>query len=339
MRVAVFDTHPYDRQSFAQANAAFGHELVFLESRLSLETVALARGFEAVCAFVNDTLDRPVLEQLVAHGTRLVALRCAGFNHVDIAAAEELGLTVARVPAYSPHAVAEHAVALLLCLNRKLHRAYARVREGNFSLAGLVGFDLYGKTIGVVGTGKIGAVVARIMRGFGCRVLAYDPYPDHTLENELGVIYTSLDELLAQADVVSLHTPLTKDTQHMIGADAIARMKPGAILLNTSRGALVDAEALVDALKSGQLGGAGLDVYEREAGLFFEDCSGNVLQDDTLARLLTFPNVLITGHQAFLTDTALANIANTTLENISAFAKGNPCPNAVTARTAIPPRV
>ena len=336
MRVAVFDTHPYDRQSFAQANVAFGHELVFFESRLSLETVSLAAGFEAVCAFVNDTLDRPVLEALVANGTKLVALRCAGFNHVDIPAAEELGLEVVRVPAYSPYAVAEHAAALLMCLNRKLHRAYARVREGNFALAGLVGFDLHGKTVGIVGTGKIGAVFASIMTGFGCRVLAYDAYPDPKLTT---VTYTDLDTLLAESDVVSLHVPLTEETLHLIDGDRIARMKPGAILLNTSRGGLVDASALVEGLKTGQVGGAGLDVYEREAGLFFEDCSQDVLQDDVLARLLTFPNVIITGHQAFLTDTALANIATTTLENIRAFARGEHSANAVTAETAIPPRV
>ena len=339
MRLAFFDTHPYDRQSFQAANHDFGHDLRFFESRLSLETVSLARGYEGVCAFVNDTLDRPVLEALASGGTRLVALRCAGFNHVDLPAAEALGLTVVRVPAYSPHAVAEHAVALLMCLNRKLHRAHARVREGNFALAGLVGFDVHGKTVGVIGTGKIGAVFARIMRGFGCRVLAHDPYPDQDLVAELGLSYVDLDTLLAESDVVSLHTPLTKSTFHLIDAERIARMKPGVVILNTSRGGLVDASALIDGLKSRRIGAAGLDVYEREAGLFFEDCSQDVLQDDVLARLLTFPNVLITGHQAFLTDTALANIATTTLENVSAFARGDRSPNAVTAETAIPPRV
>ena len=339
MRVAFFDTHPYDRQSFENTTRAFGHELVFFESRLSTETVSLAAGFEAVCAFVNDRLDRPVLEALKAGGTRMVALRCAGFNHVDVPAAEALGLTVVRVPAYSPYAVAEHAVALLLCLNRKLHRAYARVREGNFALAGLVGFDLHGKTVGVVGTGKIGAAVARIMTGFGCRVLAHDPYPDAALAAELKLEYTDLDTLLAEADVVTLHCPLTDESFHLIDGAAIARMKPGAILINTSRGGLVDAPALIDGLKSRQLGGAALDVYEREAGIFFEDCSQDVLQDDVLARLLTFPNVLITGHQAFLTDTALGNIAATTLENLATLEKGERSPNAVTAETAIPPRV
>lgn len=339
MRVAFFDTHPYDKQSFEAIAPGFGHELRFFESRLNLETVSLAKGYPVVCAFVNDTLDRPVLEALAANGTKLIALRCAGFNHVDVAAAEALGLAVARVPAYSPYAVAEHAAALLLCLNRKIHRAYARVREGNFALAGLVGFDLHGKTVGVIGTGKIGAVFARIMTGFGCRVLAHDPYPDAALTESIGLRYVDLPTLLAEADVVSLHTPLTRETTHMIDAGAIAGMKRGAILLNTSRGGLVDAEALVAGLKSGQIGGAGLDVYEREAGLFFEDCSHDVLQDDTLARLLTFPNVLVTGHQAFLTDTALANIATTTLENVSAFEGHHPMPNAVTATTAIPPRV
>jgi D-lactate dehydrogenase len=339
MRIAFFDTHPYDRQSFQTANRSFGYDLQFFESRLSPETVSLARGFETVCAFVNDTLDKPVLEALVAGGTKLLVLRCAGFNHVDIPAAEALGLTVARVPAYSPYAVAEHAVALLMCLNRKLHRAHARVREGNFSLAGLVGFDIHGKTVGVVGTGKIGAVFARIMRGFGCRVLAFDPYPDTELATDLGLQYVDLDTLLAESDIISLHCPLTRENTHMIDASHIARMKPGVVLLNTSRGALVDASALIEGLKSGRIGGAGLDVYEREAGLFFEDCSQDVLQDDVLARLLTFPNVIVTGHQAFLTDTALSNIATTTLENVAAYARGERSPNAVTSQTAIPPRV
>lgn len=339
MRLAFFDTHPYDRQSFQEANQPFGFDLQFFESRLSLETVSLARGYEAVCAFVNDTLDRPVLEALAAGGTKLIALRCAGFNHVDIPAAEALGLSVARVPAYSPYAVAEHAVALLMCLNRKLHRAHARVREGNFALAGLVGFDVHGKTVGIIGTGKIGAVFARIMRGFGCRVLAFDPYPDTALASEVGLGYVDLDTLLAESDIISLHCPLTRDNTHMIDAVSIARMKPGVILLNTSRGGLVDAAALVEGLKSRRIGGAGLDVYEREAGLFFEDCSQDVLQDDVLARLMTFPNVLITGHQAFLTETALANIATTTLENVAAFAAGEQVPNAVTSQTAIPPRI
>lgn len=339
MNIAVFDTRPYDRHSLDEANRAFGHALSYFETRLSLETVALAQGFDAICAFVNDVLDAEVLSALKDGGTRLVALRCAGFNNVDIPAAERLGLTVVRVPAYSPYAVAEHAVALLLSLNRKTHRAYARVREGNFSLSGLVGFDLHGKTVGVVGTGRIGAAFARIMRGFGCRLLAHDPYPDAALASELGLHYVPLEELLAEADVVSLHLPLTRETTHLIDAAAIAGMKPGALLLNTSRGGLVNTAALIEGLKSGKLGGAGLDVYEREAGLFFEDMSGLVLQDDQLARLLTFPNVLITAHQGFLTDTALHNIAETTLDNVTRFEKGEASPNAVTAQQPLPPRI
>ncbi|HEY9899888.1 MAG TPA: 2-hydroxyacid dehydrogenase [Pantanalinema sp.] len=338
MNIAVFDTRPYDRASLDEANEAFGHALTYFESRLGPETVALAKGFPAVCAFVNDTLDAEVLATLREGGTRLVALRCAGFNNVDVGAAEGLGLTVVRVPAYSPYAVAEHAVALLLSLNRKTHRAYARVREGNFSLSGLVGFDLHGKTVGIVGTGRIGAAFARIMHGFGCRLLAHDPYPDPALSGELGLRYVPLEELLSEADVVSLHLPLSHETTHLIDDAAIARMKPGALLLNTSRGGLVDTGALIKGLKSGKLGGAGLDVYEREAGLFFEDMSGLVLQDDQLARLLTFPNVLITAHQAFLTDTALRNIAETTLDNVTRFEAGGESPNAVTARHPLPPR-
>jgi D-lactate dehydrogenase len=335
VRVAVFDTHAYDRRSLEAANADHGHALSFFEPRLTPETVVLARGFEAVCIFVNDRLDAPALAALVEGGTRLVALRCAGFNNVDVAAAEALGLTVARVGAYSPHAVAEHAVALLLCLNRKLHRAYARVREGNFALDGLTGFDLHGRTVGVLGTGQIGRVFARIMQGFGCRVLASDPSPDAAL----GLAYVGCDELYASCDVVSLHLPLTAATAHLVDAGAIAAMKPGAILVNTSRGGLVDTTALIAGLKSGKLGGACLDVYEREAGLFFADRSDAPILDDELARLLTFPNVLVTGHQAFLTDTALHNIAWTTLENVTRVARGEPPVNPVTATQPHPPRV
>jgi D-lactate dehydrogenase len=338
MKTAFFDTHPYDRHSFEASNQAFGHELVYFESRLSAETAALAEGFLAVCAFVNDTLDRAVLERLHQGGTRVVALRCAGFNNVDLAAAEALGMAVVRVPAYSPHAVAEHAVALLLCLNRKIHRAYARVREGNFALSGLVGFDMNGKTVGVVGTGKIGQVASKIFAGFGCRVLAHDPYPDAAFAERIGVEYVPFASLLSQSDIISLHLPLTTDTTHLIDDGAIAHMKPGAILINTSRGGLVDTGALIRGLKSEQLGGAALDVYEREAGVFFEDFSLCVIQDDELARLLTFPNVLITGHQAFLTETALGNIADTTLANLQAVADGSECPNMVTRAQAAPPR-
>ena len=319
MRIAVFDTHTYDRQALEAANAAFTHHLSFFEPRLTTETAALAHGFECVCSFVNDRLDRSALTTLQRGGTRLVALRSAGYNHVDLAAAADLGLTVVRVPAYSPHAVAEHAVALILALNRKIYRAFNRVREGNFGLDGLVGFDLFGKTVGVIGTGKIGAAFATIMRGFGCRVLACDVHQDPALATEIGLIYAPLAEVLTEADIVSLHVPLTPSTRHLIDADALRRMKRGVVLINTSRGALLDTRALIAALKTGHIGAAGLDVYEEEEGIFFRDLSDQVLQDDVLARLLTFPNVVITSHQAFLTREALASIATSTLENIRVF--------------------
>lgn len=336
MNVAVFDTHAYDRASLEAANARHGLALRFVKPRLGPETAALAEGATAVCAFVNDDLGAPVLEALAARGVRAVALRCAGFDRVDREAAERLGIAVMRVPAYSPHAVAEHAVALLMALDRKTGRAAARVRDGNFSLDGLVGFDLYGKTVGVVGTGRIGAAFARIMRGFGCTVLLADPCPDAALEAE-GMIYAPFDELLARADVLSLHAPLSEATRHLMDAAAFARLKPGAILLNTSRGGLVDAEALVEALKAGRLGGAGLDVYEREAGVFFADHSDTGLMADCLARLLSFPNVVLTGHQAFLTREALDAIAETTLANLEAWEAGSPR-NLVPALAPAPPR-
>jgi D-lactate dehydrogenase len=318
MRVAVFNTKSYDQRFLEAANTTHGHELLFLEPHLNLQTAALAAGCTAVCSFVNDQLDNNTLELLFGLGVRLVALRCAGFNQVDLTSAARLGITVARVPAYSPFAVAEHAVALILTLNRQTHRAYNRVREGNFALDGLLGFDLHNKTIGVVGTGKIGAIFAAIMRGFGCHVLAYDPYPN----DQLALTYTTLETLLAKSDVVSLHCPLTPQTQHLINAASLVTLKPGAMLVNTSRGALIDTPAVIEALKSGQLGALALDVYEEEGDLFFENLSNQVMQDDVFARLLTFPNVLITGHQAFFTHEALENIAKTTLENISAFASG-----------------
>lgn len=319
MRVHVFSAKPYDRRWLPQAVPKAGaHEWVFLEPRLTAQTVSLARGADAVCAFVNDELSRPVLTGLVDCGVRLVALRCAGFNHVDLEAAQELGLLVARVPAYSPHAVAEHTLALILSLNRKIHRAYNRVREGNFALDGLLGFDLAHKTIGVVGTGRIGEIVARILRGFECRVLAFDPVPNPALE-PLGVRYVPLPSLLAESQVISLHCPLTPATKHLISADSLRLMQPGAMLVNTSRGALVDTRAVIAALKSGHLGSLGIDVYEEEADLFFEDLSDRFIDDDVFARLLTFPNVLITGHQGFFTAEALANIAQTTVDNLDAF--------------------
>lgn len=306
------------------------HDLEFLESRLNEETARLAGGAPAVCIFVNDVASRPVLERLSNDGTRLLALRSAGFNHVDLDAAAALGLTVARVPAYSPNAVAEFTVGMILALDRKYHRAHNRVREGNFSLEGLLGFDLHTRTVGIIGTGKIGHVVARILTGFGCRLVAYDPYPKETTK-ALGVEYLPLDRLLGTADIITLHSPLTPETYHLIDEESLQMIKPGAMLINTSRGALVDTEAVIDALKDGRIGSLGLDVYEEEADLFFEDLSNTVIGDDVFSRLLTFPNVLITGHQAFFTHDALTEIAETTVGNISAFEAGELSGNEVSA--------
>jgi D-lactate dehydrogenase len=321
MRIAFFSTHPFDRQSFDAANRTHHHDIAYLEPRLTALTAPLAAGAPAVCAFVNDKLDQASLRQLAAGGTRLVALRSAGFNNVDLPVARSLGLTVARVPAYSPHSVAEHAVALILALNRKLHRAYARVREGNFSLDGLLGFDLHGRTVGVVGTGRIGAVAAKILTGFGCGILAYDvaENPDCV---QLGVRYVPLDELWAKSDIITLHAPLTPETRHMVDAAAIRQMRPGVMIVNTGRGALVDTAALIDGLKSGQVGYLGLDVYEEEEQLFFQDRSSEVITDDVFSRLLTFPNVIVTAHQAFFTREALDAISHTTLTNVGAFERG-----------------
>ncbi|SFA64674.1 2-hydroxyacid dehydrogenase [Metapseudomonas otitidis] len=321
MRTILFSTQTYDRDSFQACSSDL--DLHFQPARLTLDTAALAQGHAVVCAFINDDLSAPVLKCLAEGGTQLIALRSAGYNHVDLHAAQQLGLTVVRVPAYSPHAVAEHAVALVLALNRRLHRAYNRTREGDFSLHGLTGFDLVGKRVGVVGTGQIGEVFARIMAGFGCALLAYDPYPNPAVE-ALGGRYVPLDELLAESDIVSLHCPLNDGTRYLVNSHSLQRMKRGAMLINTGRGALVETPALIEALKSGQLGYLGLDVYEEEANLFFEDRSDLPLQDDVLARLLTFPNVIVTAHQAFLTREALAAIARTTLDNISAWASGAP---------------
>ena len=328
MKTALFNVKPYERSAFDAANARYGHQLQYLDARLNLNTVALAAGFPAICAFVNDSVNREVIAALAAGGTKLIALRSAGFNNVDLVAAKDNGLTVCRVPAYSPYAVAEHALALILTLNRKTHKAYNRVREGNFALDGLTGFDLHGKTVGVVGTGTIGTVVCNILRGFGCKVLAYDivENPDAVAA---GATYVPLDQLLASSDIITLHCPLNKQTHHLIDAPALAQMKPGVMLINTGRGGLIDTVAVIRALKSKQIGMLGLDVYEEEGGVFFEDQSAKGVQDDVLARLLTFPNVLVTGHQAFLTHEALANIADTTLGNITRFETGEPCPNRV----------
>jgi len=322
MKIAFYDTKPYDRTFFTKAVEGCGLEIVWHDFRLAAANAASAEGCAAVCVFVNDTVDRACLEALADRGLKLVALRCAGYNNVDLDAAKEFGFTIVRVPAYSPYAVAEHAVALLLTLNRKIHRAYNRVRELNFSLGGLVGFDLHGKTVGIVGTGKIGKIAAQIFRGFGCDVIAYDPFPQTDWAAGNGVRYVEMDTLLADSDIVSLHMPLTKETFHLLDGKSISRMKHGAYLVNTSRGKLVESKAVIVALKSGQLGGVALDVYEEEEGVFFEDHSGEALQDDVLSRLLTFPNVLVTSHQAFLTEEALRAIAETTVDSISCFVKG-----------------
>lgn len=333
MKAIIFDTKKYDYETLQAANQASGacHELVFVESQLNEQTAALADGFRAASIFVNDDASAPVLERLARGGVRLLALRSTGFNHVDLNAAARCGITVMRVAHYSPYAVAEFAVALLLAVNRKIHRAYNRTREGNFLLDGLQGRDIHGRTVGVVGTGRIGAVFARIMAGFGVTLLGYDVAPNPECV-QLGMRYCPLDELLGQSDVISLHAPLLPETYHLINAEALAKMKPGAILINTSRGALVDAEALIEALKSGRVGAVGLDVYEEEDNLFFRDRSDQIITDDVFARLMTFPNVLITGHQAFFTHEALAQIAETTICNLSDFEAGRMNENVLCPR-------
>lgn len=332
MKTAIFSVKEYDRYFLAEANTADDsvgkHELVFFNVRLSPETVSLASGYPSVCVFVNDRLDESVLRILADGGTRLIALRCAGFNNVDLAVARELGLTVVRVPDYSPNAVAEHTVGLMLALNRNLHRAYNRVREGNFALEGLLGFDFCNRVVGVIGTGKIGQVVCRIMTGFGCRIIAYDKHENSDCISN-GVQYVSLGELLTEADVITLHCPLTAETHHMIDADVIQQMKAGVMLINTSRGGIIDTQAVIGGLKQARIGSLGIDVYEEEADLFYEDLSSVVLRDDQFARLLTFPNVIVTGHQAFFTSDALQQIAKTTIANISSFEESGGCVNAV----------
>lgn len=323
MRIAVFSAKPHDRRSLTTVNDEAGaqHDLTFFDTRLTAQTAGLVEGQKGVAVFVNDEVGGETLEQLAARGVELVLTRSAGFNHIDVARAAELDITVARVPAYSPYAVAEHALALLLALNRKLHRAYSRVRDQNFSLAGLEGFDMHGKTLGIVGTGTIGTVFARLMRGFHCEVLAYDPFPNDEITRMRGT-YVDLDELFDRSQMVSLHCPLTPDTHHLLDDDRFGRLPAGALVVNTSRGGLIDAAAAVRALKSGHLGGLAIDVYEEEADLFFEDRSEQILTDDVFARLLSFPNVLITSHQAFFTHEALHNIAETTLANATAFQTG-----------------
>jgi D-lactate dehydrogenase len=329
MKVAIFSTKKYDREFLQTANQNYNYELQFFEPRLEEKTALLAAGFDVVCAFVNDRIDRATLKILADNNIKLIALRCAGFNNIDLSAAQELNLTIARVPAYSPYAVAEHTIALILTLNRQIHRAYNRTREGNFSLDGLLGFDLYGRTVGIIGTGKIGRIVSQILQGFGCKILAYDKYPNAELQ-EKGVEYVSLEQLVNNADIITLHCPLTPETERLINARLIAQMKRGTMLINTSRGGLIDTKAVIDGLKSHQIGYLALDVYEGEANLFFEDRSNDIIQDDIFERLLTFPNVIITGHQAFFTQNALQNIATTTLTNIHDFQQGHLTVNRVT---------
>jgi len=336
MKVAVFSTKSYDRQFLEAANAEHKHELVFFKPHLTPETSVLASEFPAVCAFVNDQLDKQTLSAIASGGTKLIALRCGGYNNVDLAAANELGMKIVRVPAYSPYAVAEHTLALILTLNRKIHRSYSRVREGNFSLNGLLGFDLHGCTVGIIGTGKIGFIVAQILKGFGCNLLAYDPFPNPECE-ALGVKYLELPELFATSDIVTLHAPLMPENHHIINEQALSQMKDGVMLINTSRGALIDTEAVMQALKAGKIGYLGLDVYEQENDLFFEDLSDFVIQDDVFQRLLTFPNVIITGHQAFFTKNALKNIAETTINNITDIEQGRSCPNELDLQRLVSP--
>lgn len=328
MRVAVFSTKPYDREFLDAANAIADHkhEFTYFEARLTQDTATLAAGYPAVCVFVNDEVTAEALKILAAQGTRLIALRCTGFNNVDVKTAAQFGITVVRVVNYSPYSVAEHAVGLILTLNRKFHKAYNRVREGDFSLNGLLGFDLHGRTIGLVGTGKIGLILGQIMAGFGCKLLGYDLYPTQKFE-AIGGRYVDLPELWSQSDIISLHCPLTPETHHMINDAAIEQMKPGVMLINPSRGALIDTEAVITGLKSKKIGYLGIDVYEQEADLFFEDLSEEIIQDDVFQRLLTFPNVMVTAHQAFFTADAMDDISRTTIESLTDFEQGNPLKN------------
>ena len=326
MKIAFFDTKPYDKPSFEKYSRIHGVEIKYFETKLNPDTAELAHGFAGVCVFVNDTVDAAVIDKLCELNVKVIALRCAGFNNVDMKHASGR-IHVLRVPAYSPYAVAEHAVALLLTSIRRIHKAYIRSRDFNFSLSGLTGFDLHGKTVGVIGTGKIGRVFIDICRGFGMKVLAYDKFPAAELDNGDTVRYVELDELFAGSDIISLHCPLTKETHHLIDSQAIEKCKKGVVIINTSRGALVDAQALLEGIKSRKVGAACLDVYEEESDLFFEDNSGHILEDDTLARLISMPNVIVTSHQAFLTEDALENIAETTVQNIVSFFNGCECPN------------
>ncbi len=331
MKIAFFDAKPYDRPSFDKYGETHGVQFKYFETKLSEDTADLARGYDGVCVFVNDTVNAPVIDKLNSFGIRLLALRCAGFNNVDMKYAHGR-LHVFRVPAYSPHAVAEHTIALLLTSIRRIHKAYIRTRDFNFSLAGMTGFDLYGKTVGVVGTGRIGRAFIDICRGFGMRVLAYDKYPAQDLDNGNTVRYVSMDELFQKSDIISLHCPLTEDTYHLLNKDTLGQCRRGVVILNTSRGALIDAEALLESIKARHVGAACLDVYEEESDFFFEDFSGHIIEDDVLARLISMPNVIVTSHQAFLTEEALRGIAETTVKNLVDFARDGQCPNELCYR-------
>lgn len=333
VKIAFFSAKPYDIQSFNAINGKFGYDIRYFKGALNANSIALTQGMDVVCIFVNDTADAEVIDALCGNGVKLLALRCAGFNNVDLRETARLGLPIVRVPQYSPYAVAEHAVALMLSLNRKIHRAYWRTRDGNFSLHGLMGFDMHGKTAGIIGTGKIARIVIHILRGFGMDILAYDPYPDEQYAREEGIRYTNLNDLYAHADIISLHCPLTEQTRYLINGDSIAAMKDGVMIINTGRGQLIHTDLLIEGLKSGKIGSAGLDVYEEEEPYFYEDKSDKIIDDDTLARLLSFNNVIVTSHQGFFTREALHNIAEVTLENIRSFAENKPLPNLVTTGT------
>ena len=333
MKITLFGTQPYDRESFDRIRDTYGFDICYHRSHLNGNNALLAQGADAVCIFVNDTANREVIRSLKENGVKLLALRCAGFNNVDLKAAEEADLPIVRVPQYSPYAVAEHAVALMLSLNRKIHRAYWRTRDGNFSLHGLMGFDMNGKTAGIIGTGKIARILIRILKGFGMNILAYDPYPDQRFAEEAGITYTTLDDLYARSDIISLHCPLTPETEYLINADSIGKMKDGVMIINTGRGKLINTEMLIDGLKSKKVGSAGLDVYEEEGEYFYEDKSDRIIDDDTLARLLSFNNVILTSHQGFFTKEALHNIAEVTLHNIRDFLEGKPLANRVSLQS------
>ena len=329
MKIAFFDTHSYDKKSFVEANKAFNYEIDFRDYKLNENTALTAQGYDVVCVFVNDVVNAEVIKTLSDCGVKLIALRCAGFNNVDLKAAATAGIKVVRVPAYSPYAVAEHGVALLMSLTRHIPQAYLRTKTANFNIEGLTGRDLYGLTAGILGTGKIGRIMADILMGFGMKIIAYDPFPNEQWAKEKNIEYVGLDEIFQRSDVLSLHCPLTEETKHVVNHDRMKMMKHDAVIINTGRGALIDSKALVHALKHGHIGGIGMDVYEEESKYFFSDWSTDIMTDDTLARLLTFPNVIITGHQAFLTTNALKNLAETTLENIKAFAAGAELVNEV----------